>query len=135
MDLIARVRECFKPRECLTCAALREQIASLKEERGYLQKLVDREQDALLKAVRLTPIVDDIKVRQPSEPVANKGESWNVVRKRLEEKHKRKPEDAVQDYWRKKSVDLEAEVNAIQRNEVVVDDGPYQQDIKDLNAS
>lgn len=93
---------------CSACDAHRGTIEVLKEQVNFLQQQISTLEDALMKATRLTPIAQN--QAKGGEPVATMPPSWDVIRRKLEEKHRRKPEtheDQVASHWENKIQEME----------------------------
>lgn len=118
--MLERLREFFSPKPpevCRGCEAYKElsncirfqyqsQIEDLRRDREVLQgKLfqvlrIDQESKASVG-----------QAHQQVEPVQTRpGKLWPQLQRELELKHRRQPEDRTEEYWKKKSADLEAQV-------------------------
>lgn len=133
MALIDALKKFFSS-PCRGCLALDRLVEEQREQIKHLRYQEEAAQLALRKLIRIEPISGSDRTTQPTElkPVAPKGENWSTIKKKLELKSKRSPEDQVADYWKNKAETLEQEVG-LKRPEVIVDD--LARDIKDLEAS
>ena len=114
----------FKKSPCAAClskdCALDElrstrdrMVEELRDEIRYLRSDVAARQELLNRALHLE--VRDKEVRSPREQIPNM-RTWPQVKKQLEHKYTRKPEDAVAEHWKKKNEKMEAELKALQDN-------------------
>lgn len=93
---------------CETCEALRGTIQVLKDDNVLLWGQINILQEKLFQATHLTAPVAHVKGETP-ESISLTPPTWNSVKRRLEEKHRRKPEDAVAQSWEKKIGEMEKE--------------------------
>jgi len=103
--------------ECRACVALREQVASLKDEINFLRQRETVLTDGIYRAARIDESSRPNVGRGPKNEPVPSANSWNAVKTKLEAKHKANPAaDRTAKYWADKVAQQEKELNEIERD-------------------
>lgn len=102
---------------CRACEVYRRQVSQLEDQLEVWRRECKEAQLLLHHVLRVPGTVTTPAERVSHEPIrTGAGKSWNMIKRELEKKHAKKPEDRTADYWTQKAAEMEAQAGLIKES-------------------